>query len=332
MKRHLFSIVVLSVAAAILFWGLQAQAANIVIKVGHGHTAEHSYQLGLQQAAKSIAERTSGRITMKFFPSAQLGDEKQMQESLTTGTLEMTITGLANIYDPAFALFDFPYLYDNRNQIKNVMYSPLMEQMGEALQKKGMRIIGLMEVGFRNVTSNKPINTPADLKGFKIRTPQSPAQIETFKALGAIPTPMSFSELYGALQSGVVDGQENPLENILNGKLFEVQKYCAFTRHIYNFAYVLISEKFWNSLSKDDQKLMAEEIKKGCFWQMDYLAGKEKEMEQFLKDKGMQFTNPDRDAFRKAAAAAYESDFVKKMEPRSAEIIKKIREIVANTK
>ena len=189
-----------------------------------------------------------------------------------------------------------------------------------------------MEVGFRNVTSNKPINTPADLKGFKIRTPQSPAQIETFKALGAIPTPMSFSELYGALQQGVVDGQENPLENILNGKLFEVQKYCAFTRHIYNFAYVLISEKFWNSLSKDDQKLMAEEIKKGCFWQMDYLTGKEKEMEQLLKDKGMQFTNPDRDAFRKAAAAAYESDFVKKMEPRSAEIIKKIREIVANTK
>ena len=319
-------------AVAIVCWGIPSQAANIVVKVGHGHTAEHSYQLGLQQAAKSIAERTNGRITMKFFPSAQLGDEKQMQESLTTGTLEMTITGLANIYDPAFALFDFPYLYDNRNQIKNVMYSPLMEQMGEALQKKGLRIIGLMEVGFRNVTSNKPINTPADLKGFKIRTPQSPAQIETFKALGAIPTPMSFSELYGALQQGVVDGQENPLENILNGKLFEVQKYCAFTRHIYNFAYVLISEKFWNSLSKDDQKLMAEEIKKGCFWQMDYLAGKEKEMEQFLKDKGMQFTNPDRDAFRKAAAAAYESDFVKKMEPRSAEIIKKIREIVANTK
>jgi tripartite ATP-independent transporter DctP family solute receptor len=319
-------------AVAIVCWGIPSQAANIVVKVGHGHTAEHSYQLGLQQAAKSIAERTNGRITMKFFPSAQLGDEKQMQESLTTGTLEMTITGLANIYDPAFALFDFPYLYDNRNQIKNVMYSPLMEQMGEALQKKGLRIIGLMEVGFRNVTSNKPINTPTDLKGFKIRTPQSPAQIETFKALGAIPTPMSFSELYGALQQGVVDGQENPLENILNGKLFEVQKYCAFTRHIYNFAYVLISEKFWNSLSKDDQKLMAEEIKKGCFWQMDYLAGKEKEMEQFLKDKGMQFTNPDRDAFRKAAAAAYESDFVKKMEPRSAEIIKKIREIVANTK
>jgi TRAP-type transport system periplasmic protein len=319
-------------AAAIVCWGIPSQAANIVVKVGHGHTAEHSYQLGLQQAAKSIAERTNGRITMKFFPSAQLGDEKQMQESLTTGTLEMTITGLANIYDPAFALFDFPYLYDNRNQIKSVMYSPLMEQMGEALQKKGMRIIGLMEVGFRNVTSNKPINTPADLKGFKIRTPQSPAQIETFKALGAIPTPMSFSELYGALQQGVVDGQENPLENILNGKLFEVQKYCAFTRHIYNFAYVLISEKFWNSLSKDDQKLMAEEIKKGCFWQMDYLAGKEKEMEQLLKDKGMQFTNPDRDAFRNAAAAAYESDFVKKMEPRSTEIIKKIREIVANTK
>jgi TRAP-type C4-dicarboxylate transport system substrate-binding protein len=143
---------------------------------------------------------------------------------------------------------------------------------------------------------------------------------------------MSFSELYGALQQGVVDGQENPLENILNGKLFEVQKYGAFTRHIYNFAYVLISEKFWKGLSPEDQKLLAGEIRKGCYWQMDYLAGKEKEMEDTLKAKGMQFTSPDRAAFRKAAAGAYESDFVKKLEPRSAEIIKKIREIVANTK
>jgi len=304
-------------------------AKNIVIKVGHGHTATHSYQVGLEHSAKAIAEKTNGRITLKFYPSAQLGNERQMQESLTTGTLEMTITGLANLYDPAFALFDFPFLYDNRTQIKNVMYSDLMKEMGKGLIKKGLRIVGLMEVGFRNVTSNKPINTPADLKGFKIRTPESPAQIECFKAMGATPTPMSFSELYGALQQGVVDGQENPLENIYNGKLYEVQKYVNVTRHIYNFAYVFISEKFWKTLSPEDMGLIAAEIKKGCLWQIDYLKEKEADYANKLKERGMTFVEVDRNLFREAAMGAYESNFVKKLEPRSSEIIKEIRRIVS---
>jgi len=316
-------------AAVALVFAPAAMAKNIVIKVGHGHTATHSYQLGLERAAQAIQEATNGRITLKFYPSAQLGNERQMQESLTTGTLEMTITGLANLYDPAFALFDFPFLYDNRTQIKNVMYSDLMKDMGQGLIKKGLRIIGLMEVGFRDVTSNKPINTPADLKGFKIRTPESPAQIECFKAMGAMPTPMSFSELYGALQQGVVDGQENPLENIFNGKLYEVQKYVNVTKHIYNFAYVFISEKFWKTLSPEDQTLIASEVKKGCLWQIDYLKEKEADYADQLRAKGMTFVEVDRNLFREAAMGAYQSDFVKKLEPRSSEIIEQIRAIVA---
>lgn len=327
-KKMLVSVLSLLVAIALVF-APAAMAKNIVIKVGHGHTATHSYQLGLERSAQAIKEATDGRITLKFYPSAQLGNERQMQESLTTGTLEMTITGLANLYDPAFALFDFPFLYDNRTQIKNVMYSELMKNMGQGLIKKGLRIIGLMEVGFRNVTSNKPINTPADLKGFKIRTPESPAQIECFKAMGAMPTPMSFSELYGALQQGVVDGQENPLENIFNGKLYEVQDYVNLTKHIYNFAYVFISEKFWETLSPEDQELIASEVKKGCLWQIDYLKGKEADYADQLRAKGMTFVEVDRNMFRESAKGAYQSDFVKKLEPRSSEIIRQIREIVS---
>jgi len=304
-------------------------AQKIVLKLGHGHTATHSYQLGMEQAKKMLEEESNGRITIQFFPSAQLGNERQMQEQLSAGTLDMTITGLVNLYDPAFALFDFPYLYDNREQVKAVMYSPLMDKMNEGLIAKGMRIVGLMEVGFRNVTSNKPVRTPADLKGFKIRTPESPAQIETFKALGAIPTPMSFSELYTALQQGVVDGQENPLENIYNGKLYEVQKYVDVTRHIYNFAYVLISEKTWEKLSAADQELVASAIKAGSLWQIDWAKDNEANYEQKLKDEGMEFVQVDRDAFRKAAQGAYQSDFVKKLDPRATEILTQIRDIVS---
>jgi tripartite ATP-independent transporter DctP family solute receptor len=327
--KNIFILIAVCIFLIIFSVSLFAAEKPIIIKVGHGHTATHSYQLGLEQSKKFIEEKTNGRISVKFYPSAQLGNERQMQESLTAGTLEMTITGLVNLYDPAFALFDFPYLYTNREQIKAVMYSDLMDDMGKVLVKKGMRIIGLMEVGFRMITSNKPIKTPDDLKGFKIRTPESNAQIETFRAMGAKPTPMSFNELYGALQQGIVDGQENPLENIYNAKFYEVQKYVTASKHIYNFAYVLVSEKFWQTLSKEDQNLLTYAIREGCFWQINYLSKREAELEQELKDNGMEFIYPDLELFKKASLGAYESDFFKKLEPRSSEIIKQIRDIVA---
>lgn len=323
--------VLFAIALVVLALPLQAQG-KIVLKLGHGHTATHSYQLGMEQAKKALEEKTGGRITIQFFPSNQLGDERQMQEALSVGTQDLTITGLANLYDPAFALFDFPFQYANRAQIKAVMYSPLMERMNEALIKKGLRIVGLMEVGFRNVTSKKPIRGPADLKGMKIRTPESPAQVETFKALGALPTPMPFGELYGALQQGVVDGQENPLENIYNGKLYEVQKYVIETRHIYNFAYVLVSEKTWQKLSPADQAALRDAVKLGSFWQIDWAEANEAKYAQMLKEKGMEFIQVDREAFRKGAEGAYSSKFVKDLEPRASAILAEIRSIIAAVK
>jgi tripartite ATP-independent transporter DctP family solute receptor len=328
MKKTLLVIIAALVLIAI---PLQAQG-KIVLKFGHGHTATHSYQLGMEQAKKMLEEKTGGRMTMQFYPSNQLGDERQMQEALSVGTQDLAITGLVNLYDPAFALFDFPFQYANRDQIKAVMYSPLMDKMNETLIKKGIRIVGLLEVGFRNVTSKKPIRVPSDLKGFKIRTPESPAQVETFKALGALPSPMPFGELYGALQQGVVDGQENPLENIYNGKLYEVQKYVIETRHIYNFGYVLISEKTWQKLSADDQKALKEAVKFGSFWQIDWAQENEAKYAQMLKDKGMEFIQVDREAFRKGAAAAYQSKFVRDLEPRASSIFEEIRTIISTVK
>lgn len=334
MKRFLFVVLSLMlVSSGVLFAAGQGESASdetIVLRLGHGHTADHSYQKGMEETKRILEAESDGRISLQFFPSAQLGNERQMQEQLSAGTLDATITGLVNLYDPAFALFDFPFLYDNREQIKAVMYSDLMEELNQGLIKKGMRIVGLMEVGFRNVTSNIPIDDPSKLKGFKIRTPESPAQIETFKALGAIPTPMSFSELYSALQQGVVDGQENPLENIYNGKLYEVQDYVNVTRHIYNFAYVLISEQTWQELSAEDQELVAKAFKSGSMWQIDWAADNEAVYEQKLKDEGVTFIYPDRDAFRNGAQGAYSSDFVKKLEPRATDILNRIRAIVAD--
>jgi tripartite ATP-independent transporter DctP family solute receptor len=333
------SLTALSIAVLITSISLQAtigltscrkseeRAEPIVIRVGHTHTSDHSYQIGLQETKQIVEQQTGGRITIEFYPGAQLGNERQMQDMLGAGTLDVAVTGLVNIYDPAFALFDFPFLYRDRQHIRRVMYSDLMKEMQAPLIDQGLRILGVMEVGFRNITSNEPINTPDDLRGFRIRTPESPAQFETFKAMGAIPTPMSYNVLYGALYEGVVDGQENPLENIYNAKFYEVQKYVTMTRHIYNFAYVLVSEKLWQSLSSEDQDILSEAVRYGCDYQMDYLAAKEKELEQALKDEGMQFIYPDRDLFKKAAGPAYQSDFVKDLEPRASKILDQIRSL-----
>lgn len=330
MKRFFTLVTVFLLISSVFVFaeGAKETDENIVLRLGHGHASGHSYEIGMEQARDMLEKESDGRISIQFFPSAQLGNERQMQEALSAGTLDMTITGLVNLYDPAFSLFDFPYLYDNRDQIRAVMYSDLMEDMNQELIDRGMRIVGLMEVGFRNVTSNFPIRKPSDLEGFKIRTPESPAQVETFRALGANPTPMSFSELYSAMQQGVVDGQENPLENIYNGVFYEVQDYVNLTRHIYNFAYVLISEQTWQSLSAEDKELVKKAVKHGSLYQVNWAEENEAAYEKKLKEEGMEFIEVDTDLFREKAMKAYESDFVKKLGKRGEEIISEIRKIV----
>src|SRR5690606_38403245 len=146
--------------------------------------------------------------------------------------------------------------------------------------------------------NTRPINTPEDVKGLKIRTPENLAQGETFNALGASPTTMAFSELYAALRQGVVDGQETPLQNIYDGKLLEVQKYLALTGHIYNSAYALVSESFYQGLKPEERTAIEEALKEATGWQFDYIAQRDKELLEALKKEGMEVTEPDTEQFR----------------------------------
>ena len=248
-----------------------------------------------------------------------------MQEMVALGTLEMSVSGVVVIYEPLFTLLEAPYLYRDRDHIKKVMESPVVADLSQSLLSKGIRMVGFYENGFRHITNSKrAINAPADVKGLKIRTPENLAQIETFKALGAVPTPMAYSELYNALSQGVVDGQENPLQNIWTGKMYEVQKHLALTSHIYNSAYILASNKFWTGLPADLRKVAEESIKEASYWQLDYVAGLDKKMVEDCKGKGMLVTTPDREAFRKATAPAYDA-FYAKFGDKGKKIIEAIR-------
>jgi tripartite ATP-independent transporter DctP family solute receptor len=224
----------------------------------------------------------------------------------------MTITGVLGIFEPKIALLELPFLFRDREHIQKAQRSEAVQKLASTLPAKGVRLIGFVENGFRNITNNtRPVTKPEDVRGLKIRTPENLAQVETFKALGAAPTPMPFSELYAALRQGVVDGQENPLQNIHDGKLFEVQKHLALTGHNYNSAYVAASERFLQGLKEPQRKAVLEAMDEATRWQVDYIAKKDDELLETLKKAGMQVTQPDKDAFRKATAPAYEAFYAK---------------------
>ena len=322
-KRHLLIAIVL-LFPAFSACGIDPDAPRLV-KIGVSHGPTHSFTMAMERFGRNIEEMSGGRYRARVYNSAQIGSEKEMQEMLTIGTLEVTITGVLNTYEPLFSLFELPYLYRDRAHVMRVITSSLTDEVGASLQPKGIHLFGFVENGFRNITNSvRPIETPADVKGLLIRTPENPAQIETMRALGAIPTPMSYSELYTALLQGVVDGQENPLQQIWTGRLFEAQKYCAMTHHIYSSSHVLISERFWETLSVDDREIFRQAIAEASVWQMNYMEDLDTDLEMQLKDTDMEFTYPDREAFAKACQPAYDV-LLDRLGPRAREIVARIR-------
>jgi tripartite ATP-independent transporter DctP family solute receptor len=295
------------------------------IKIGVTHSQPHSFTRALEMFGRSLEERTDGRYRVKVYFGGQLGSEKVLQEMLTIGTAEMTVTGLLNTYEPLFALFEMPYLYRDRAHIMQVNAGPVMEEVAASLPPRGLRLIGFYENGFRHITNSvRPVNHPSDLVGLKIRTPENQAQIETFRALGADPLSMPFSELYSALLLGTVQGQENPLQNIWSGRLHEAQKHIAMTAHIYNSAYVLISERFWKTLSDEDRQVFRGCVAESSRWQLEYAKQRDVELEGLLQAAGVQFTRPDKQEFEEACRPAYEIIYGR-FGPRAREIVNKIR-------
>ena len=324
--RRVCGVLVLGlVVAGLMSLTTAAGAQTYTMKVGIGHPPGQSFVVASEKFKEMVEKRSNGRLKVDIFPSSQLGGEREMQEMVALGTLEMSVSGIVVVYEPLFALLEAPYLYRDREHIKKMQESAVVADLGQALLNKGIRLVGFYENGFRNITNSKrAINSPADVKGLKIRTPENLAQLETFKALGAVATPMAYSELYNALAQGVVDGQENPLQNIWTGKMYEVQKHLAMTGHIYNSAYILANNKFWTGLPADLRKIADESIREASLFQMDLVANLDKKLIEDLKAKGMQVTTPDQEAFRKATAPAYDA-FYAKFGDRARKIIETIR-------
>jgi len=252
----------LAAMLSLLAAGSMALAQDIqerTIRFGHLNNPDHPTSAGVKKFAELVAARSGGKIKVQEYPSSQLGNELQQQSALQGGVQEMLVastTSLAGIVKE-FGLFDFPFLFSNARQADAMVDGPLGKMIGDKLAEKGVVVLGFFDLGFRNVTNSKrPITKPEDLEGLKLRVIPNPVFLETFKTFKANPIPMPFAELYGALESKSVDGQENPYSVILSSKFYEVNKYVSGTNHVYATNPIQISKRFWDKLSPAEHKLL----------------------------------------------------------------------------
>ncbi len=277
----------------------------MTVRIGHVGEAGSLMQLDAQDFAKRIADATGGAIKVEVFGSSQLGKQQELDQQVQLGSLEMAIpsSDMVSIVGE-FSIFDMPSIFKDRAQVKAAVEGPMGKTLADLAAKKNMIVLGYWENGFRVMTDNKkPIHTPADLKGLKIRVPPNDVRVKMFKLWGANAGPLSFNELFSALQTGVFDGQENPYAQITSDKLYEVQKYLSVTNHVYTPTYLVASPKWFNSLDDATKKLLMDTAKVVGDDSRARGAKSDADGAKFVESKGMKVnTDVDTKAFKDAAA------------------------------
>lgn len=230
-------------------------------KVAFVQAKDHPHGLGAQKFAEIIKEKSAGKMKVMVFASGTLGGDAQVISSVQGGTVDMTLVtpGLLTGIEKGFGLYGLPFLFQNSAEVDAVLDGPAGQNLLSKLESHGIIGLGYWDHGFRHVTNSKrPVNTLEDIKGLKLRLQQIPTAIETFKALGANVVPLSFTELYTAMETHTVDGQENPLAAIETSKFYEVQKYLSLTGHFYDPLVSIFSKRTWDKLNETERQLVRE--------------------------------------------------------------------------
>ncbi len=310
MKRTLMIAIVLAVFILTGAWidSGTCQDKPVVLKLGHAVAPEHPYHLGAVKFSELVAQRTGNKVKIDVYPSTQLGNERDMVEGLQLGTIDLVVTSTGPLggFVPKMFVVDLPFLFRDREHAYKVLDGPNGRDLLDAFSAKGIKGLAFWENGFRQITNNvRPIEKPEDLKGIKIRTMENKVHLASFKAFGASPTPMAWSEVYTALQQKTIDAQENPIAIIYHQKIFEVQKYLTLTGHFYSPTPLLMSLKAFDSLPKDIQKIMLDTAIECATYERNLLRDSEAKQIAEIKAKGMQVTTPNKKPFQDAAAPVY---------------------------
>ena len=312
--------------AALGLWPAAASAQQpVTIRLGHVGFPGSLFDIAGNKFAQDVNQALKGRVEVRVFHSSQLGSDEQMIKGIRVGAPEMQIPStVMSTVDQRYGVFEMPYLIVNRAHMKKAAESrEVQKALFEPLPAKGLRVLGVWENGFRHITNNvRPIVRPEDLKGIKLRVPGGVWRVKMFQAYGANPSPMPFAEVYSALQSGVMDAQENPFTQIWSAKFQEVQKFLSLTGHVYTPAYLIVGEDFWKRLPKDVQDTIA----KIAWATGDFARSEGERLDRELQAKlapPMKSNEPDKEAFIKASAGVYD-EFGKQV-PGGAQLIKTIQ-------
>ncbi len=321
MKKILVGLLIVAVAA------IPAMADTIVLKAGHSANEDEPYHIGLTEFARIVDEKSDGRVQVQIFPNNQLGNEKEMVEGLLLGTVDITVpsNGVVTNFVKKLGIFDLPFLFRDREHMYKVMDGEVGQILNESMQEKGFRLLGFYEAGIRHImTRNKAIESYDDLQGLKIRTMGVPAHVASFNAFGANATPLAYGELYGALQSGLVDGAEAANTNYNSKKFYEVAPHWAQIGWTALVADLIMSEQKFQSLPEDIQAILSEAGLQSAAVERAAYSESDNSLLDSLTSKGVKVTKPDPGPFRDASQTVYD-EFVKNDEDR------KLLDMIINT-
>ena len=279
------------------------------IKGGHANPATHPYHIGLEKFGELLEEKSDGQIILDSFHSSQLGNERDLVDGLPLNTVQAAVITSAPLsgFTDAYLIFDLPFIFEDVTEARMVCDSDIGDEMLKSLENDGVVGLAFFENGMRNITNSKrPIETPADMEGIKIRTMENPMHMEAFKAMGADPTPMAFGELFTALQQKAIDAQENPYVVIYANKFFEVQEYLSNTEHLYSPAPLLISKAFYDSLPADLQAVVWEAAEEAKVAQRQSCDDQNSFLLDSLASEGMLINTPNKAPFVEATKAVYD--------------------------
>jgi tripartite ATP-independent transporter DctP family solute receptor len=283
--------------------------AQIEIKLGHVGEPGSLFQQSADEFARRANAKLAGKAKVVVYGSSQLGGDKEMIQKLKLGTIDLALpsTVMTSEVD-MFGIFELPYIVKDREHMKRIEKEVFWPTLAPLTEKKGLKVLAVWENGYRHITDNqRPIKVPADLKGIKLRVPEGKWRVKMFQDYGANPSPMKFSELFTALQTGVMDGQENPLTQIYSAKLQEVQKYLSLSGHVYTPAYVTAGSRKFNALPADVRKVLEDTARETQAFVYETAAKADTDLLAKLKQAGMQVNEVDKEAFIAASKPIYEA-------------------------
>ncbi|GGN59655.1 TRAP transporter substrate-binding protein [Oceanobacillus indicireducens] len=272
---------------------IQLKSADVV-------AGDSPYNTGMEQLSETLAEKTDGQIELNHFPAGQLGNDGQIVDGIKIGSIDIGMVG--TISSKVTEALYLPFLFEDSKHMHEVLDGEIGEDLKSRFEEEtGIKMIGFVYYGPRVLTTDGlEVNTPDDLKGLKIRVPEMPPMVSTWKALGANPTPIAFTELFSSLEQGVVDAQENPLEIIVNNSFFEVQDTLIETYHSLPLRFLIMNKEKYESLSEEHQELLQEEWDKTSLEIEKLYKEQDDEYRQIIEDHGVKFIQPDVESFKEA--------------------------------